>query len=865
MVNVDIRTRVELRNETARGTGVKGLSGRVALIGAFPSSKQKTYACENFAKVVSHYGVKLNSTAVDWYTGVRAAKRLFMEGIRDYSGASSVTCVNICTMKPNYFDDVTSLYKETYSEEDRLYDVDNKTITGNINVNTGSERYIPTNAEIKKDVTLTFDKLKKALFSIADEDMDLLFIANDLWEILDTPLRERVEYPALLKGAITEEERVARAYEIHSIVVNEKGLPVTIREPVVDGNGDVVTDSNGNIQYTEYLKCPYLTKINEDGTEVYAYKPKLVVPNEESYYSGTKKPRQKQAVDDNGNLLFELDSTGSKILQPITRATEGKGTETTPTPFTGLCDGERVANVYFIRDGLNWSKTPQFYKRTDILDNIVRNTNAEKQPARAYVIPIKKERPVLLNTDLKQWYVDALFGFQKYTKEVNNETVTDIREFIYPSAKIIINEKTGLPVTEKKNGQTVLKCPYKTKDENGTLVYDKDGTTLVELPDYTADGTQKLKYGQKIVWAYFYHDGTYGSSSPEWYDTHYDKLVYNQFSGETKDFGEMTDKNGDKIYGITDSGKYIRNIGDVYDYILDFVDNEFTNHRPINYIGAVKTRAKPEGIDNDYSIQGIGSSLIRLYSERYDYENETDSKKIAKFTPSELNPYADITTWGAVDIANLFTRTSNELETCGLFYQGGIIAGEDADAMELAAHMAGWICSLDLSQDLTYRTIPGLTAVNEEPFLGDYDAGAILNKAGIQVIRPKSRLDKTFYVNNSIMPTGWHTNHVRSVTYLLKRLQFEEGLGINNFVSNTEAYRAMIESTAREVMDDNEIIRDVVVGDVEVINHYHIYIPISIVLSGVVTLVNIGVGMALDETGTIGTYVRTSSGYTYTV
>jgi len=66
-------------------------------------------------------------------------------------------------------------------------------------------------------------------------------------------------------------------------------------------------------------------------------------------------------------------------------------------------------------------------------------------------------------------------------------------------------------------------------------------------------------------------------------------------------------------------------------------------------------------------------------------------------------------------------------------------------------------------------------------------------------------------------------------------------------------------------MGECDIIRDVNIGDVEVLSHYHIYVPISIVLAGVVTLINIGVSMALDETGTWGTYIKTTSGYSMDV
>lgn len=644
MVNVDIRTRVELKNETQRERVRRGTAGRVALIGAFPSGKQKPFAAETFAQIVSHYGVKLNSSAVSWYGGVRAARRIFMEGIRGMSGANSVTCVNICGLRPDEFVDVEELYAESSYEAEQGYIYQENKTSQDAAINNplpyDETKYKPPAGKtlLKADLSLTFDKLKRALYSIADEDMDMLFIANDLWEIFD--------------NQATHEEAGFTG------------------KPTRGGNPSLKTDTtNDSIEFSYKIIC------------------------------------------------------------------ENKGTATEP-----------------------------------------------------------KYEPVLTNGKLTCAY-DTNTGQEK--------------------------QDSSLPSGHEKHKVVFLR---KYKDTPLPLI---DSGTLKGHPDLS--NTQTIKH---LVW----------QNVP------------------------MVDKYDLPVYGETDTGKLIHNIGDVYDFLLDFVDNEFTNHRPVNYIGAIKTKADAEGLENDYSYLGIGSNRIRVRGERKDIDSMTDGDPNKdKYTPSKDNPYADITVWGAEEIAKLFERTTNELSTCGLFYQRGIINGTEVDEMELAAHMCGWICSINIAQDLTYQTIPGLTEVEEEPYLGANDAGTLLNEAGIQIIRPKSRLDRTFYVNNSIQPAGWHTNHIRSVTYLLKRLQFETGLGINNFTTNLEAYRAMLDTTAKEVLEECDVIRAVSIGEVEVINNYHIYVPISITLAGVVTLINIGVSMALDETGKIGTFIKTTSGYSMSI
>lgn len=292
------------------------------------------------------------------------------------------------------------------------------------------------------------------------------------------------------------------------------------------------------------------------------------------------------------------------------------------------------------------------------------------------------------------------------------------------------------------------------------------------------------------------------------------------------------------------------NLGVVYDELLDFIDNEYTNHRPLTYIGHIRTA----DVTTDVSYaSGITSGIIDI-----------DSGKTLNLEAKDEDygvGYGD-TNWGAKQIAELFTRENNELSTCGLFYQGGTINGEKVDAMQVAAHICGWLAGMNVSEDLTYRTIPGLTSINKEVYFGKGDEGTLINNLGIQVIRPKDRLAKTFYVNNSVMPTGWHTNHVRSVIYLLKQYEFEAGLGINNITSNIEAFQTSLETVSKSVMQNVEVIRSVTIGDIEVLNHYHIYVPIDIVLAGVVTKISVGVSMELDEEGTAGTTL-TTTGYNF--
>lgn len=304
-------------------------------------------------------------------------------------------------------------------------------------------------------------------------------------------------------------------------------------------------------------------------------------------------------------------------------------------------------------------------------------------------------------------------------------------------------------------------------------------------------------------------------------------------------------------------GTVITHIGQVYEYVLDFIENKFASHQPLSYVGWIRTNASSDKNKFEHS---IGSDTINVYGNEKEIGIIGEGENKGKFDFSEVNKNDD---FGAYQLAQLFTKPSYELATCGLFYQGATINGERVGPMELSAHICGFIASSNVGTDLTYQTLPGVTGVSEEVYFGSGDAGEVLNNFGIQIIKPKNRLEKTFFINNSVNPSGWHTNHVRSVNYLLKKFAFEAGLGINNYASNIAIFRASLEQVSRDVINEVDLIRSVSIGQPEVINNYHLYVPIDIILAGVITKISVGVSMSLDNTGSYGDKATTGYNFYY--
>lgn len=160
-MTMDINTRIELSNETIKNNTVPGQAGKVGLIGAFPSINQDVHAYTNLANLRADYGIVANSGSEKNFDGAVAAKRIFMDGIEDYDGASSITTVNIC-------DETLDTSKISVQVDDG---------NGSIEDNENGENAI---VNTDKATLLTYAKLKNALTKLADEDIDLLFISADI-------------------------------------------------------------------------------------------------------------------------------------------------------------------------------------------------------------------------------------------------------------------------------------------------------------------------------------------------------------------------------------------------------------------------------------------------------------------------------------------------------------------------------------------------------------------------------------------------------------------------------------------------------------------------------------------------------------
>ncbi|RAP46437.1 MAG: hypothetical protein BZ136_07465 [Methanosphaera sp. rholeuAM74] len=91
-------------------------------------------------------------------------------------------------------------------------------------------------------------------------------------------------------------------------------------------------------------------------------------------------------------------------------------------------------------------------------------------------------------------------------------------------------------------------------------------------------------------------------------------------------------------------------------------------------------------------------------------------------------------------------------------------------------------------------------------------------------------------------------NQVRALAYLLKKLTFEAGLGINNLTTQLETFKANLNTIARDVLKEVEIITEITFDDKIIVHsHDHIELSLNVEVGGVVTRIDIGVNMTLQN------------------
>ena len=154
------------------------------------------------------------------------------------------------------------------------------------------------------------------------------------------------------------------------------------------------------------------------------------------------------------------------------------------------------------------------------------------------------------------------------------------------------------------------------------------------------------------------------------------KTALNQLADEDLDLLFISSNLYNCVEGNESDSTQAKNIGEVYEYILDFINNNFSSHHPLSYVGWITTSEESDIGDfttgiredplNDERLTGIGTTLLNVRGEGEPVYNKDEEKW----------DFDKVNKWGAKQIATMFTNPLNELSTCGLFFQGATINKE---------------------------------------------------------------------------------------------------------------------------------------------------------------------------------------------
>lgn len=256
-------------------------------------------------------------------------------------------------------------------------------------------------------------------------------------------------------------------------------------------------------------------------------------------------------------------------------------------------------------------------------------------------------------------------------------------------------------------------------------------------------------------------------------------------------------------------------IDDIYKKLLDFSSTKTSVQRPCHLVVYMNCT---DNIAGGQDQAGIGSTLVNV--------NE------------------------AVRRANIFADYPDPYVIGGLIVHGHYLLGKKVTPMEYGAYYTGFLASLPVDQSTTQLDLPGTTGLSEELYFGSHDAGSILNSAGIVVVAPKDRLNNRYCINNGMQPCKWDIAHIRSVAYLLQSYTLYGVLGLNNTDAQIEAFKSSLTTTNNQVKQELSIIKDVTNEDIEVVDPYHIYVPLTVTLYGVIESITVGVKMELGNSNT---------------
>lgn len=163
---------------------------------------------------------------------------------------------------------------------------------------------------------------------------------------------------------------------------------------------------------------------------------------------------------------------------------------------------------------------------------------------------------------------------------------------------------------------------------------------------------------------------------------------------------------------------------------------------------------------------------------------------------------------GASDAANI-TSASKAGDFCyGLTTQQFTVNGTELSVLNTAAYYCGLIAGMRVSNTMTMKTLPTVTAVSPELSFETGGSGKALVEAGITVAKCANRTTGKYVVVNSEQPNGLDLYVNRGRDYVVKALALHDFLGERNRELTLNDIKFEVDRVKNEVINTYDIVKD---------------------------------------------------------
>jgi len=218
----------------------------------------------------------------------------------------------------------------------------------------------------------------------------------------------------------------------------------------------------------------------------------------------------------------------------------------------------------------------------------------------------------------------------------------------------------------------------------------------------------------------------------------------------------------------------------------------------------------------------LASALSKLAGENYDIlfvADELDDTGLTAVKTALDNAYTDKKPVGLIAPINRANKSAY-LTTAQKFATGGtygliiqsVYLNDSANALSLtesSAYYCGLVAGLPLDSSMTMKQLPSVTGLGAEYTFGTGEDGLAYVNAGLTVFRTLDRVNKKYVVVNSEQPSGYDLYVERVKDFIIKNLNLEDYLGLQNRSTSLKAIEGRLETLKESYVNTLALLEDI--------------------------------------------------------